>query len=42
MNLSDEELYRITLWLDLNSNFYGVYHDLQAQAQGLLIPPILE
>jgi len=40
--LSPEELYRITLWLDLNSNFYGVYHDLQAQAQGRLVPPILE
>jgi len=40
--LSPEEMYRITLWLDLNSNFYGVYHDLQAQAQGRLIPPILE
>ncbi len=42
INLSPGELYRITLWLDLNSNFYGVYHDLQAQAQGQLIPPILE
>jgi len=40
--LSPEELYRITLWLDLNSNFYGVYHDLQAQAQGRVVPPILE
>lgn len=42
VELSDEEMYRITLWLDLNSNFYGVYHDLQAQAQGQLVPPILE
>ena len=42
VELSDEELYRITLWLDLNSNFYGVYHDLTAQAQGQLVPPILE
>jgi len=42
VDLSDEELYRITLWLDLNSNFYGVYHDLRAQAQGQFVPPILE
>ena len=42
VELTPEELYRITLWLDLNSNFYGVYHDLQAQAQGLYISPILE
>ena len=42
VELSPEELYRITLWLDLNSNFYGVYHDLIAQAQGRYVPPILE
>jgi hypothetical protein len=42
VDLSDEEMYRVTLWLDLNSNFYGVYHDLQAQAHGQLVPPILE
>lgn len=40
--LSPEEMYRFTLWLDLNSNFYGVYHDLQAQARGQHVPPKLE
>ena len=42
VQLDPAEVYRITLWLDLNSNFYGVYHDLQAQAQGRYVPPILE
>ncbi len=42
VKLRPDELYRITLWLDLNSNFYGVYHDLIAQAQGQYVPPILE
>ncbi len=40
--LSPEELYRFTLWLDLNSNFYGVYHDLPEQARGRAVSPILE
>jgi hypothetical protein len=32
----------LTLWLDLNSNFYGVYHDTDAQARGELVLPILQ
>jgi hypothetical protein len=42
VNLSTEELYRITLWLDMNSNFFGVYHDLQNQSEGMIVLPILE
>jgi hypothetical protein len=40
--LAPEELHRLTLWLDLNSNFYGVYHDTERQAQGEIVPPILQ
>ena len=41
VTLRGEELRRITLWLDCNSNFYGAYHDLEAQARGALIKPRL-
>jgi hypothetical protein len=39
--LGDEEVRRIILWLDCNSNFYGVYHDTEAQARGALVKPKL-
>ncbi len=39
VRLNPEELRRITLWLDCNSNFYGAYHDLQAQGEGQNIAP---
>jgi hypothetical protein len=42
VGLQPEEWYRLTLWLDLNSNFYGVYHDLPCQAQGATVDPILQ
>ncbi len=42
VNLSKEDLHRITLWLDCSSLFYGVYHDIEEQAQGKKIMPILE
>ncbi len=42
LELTDEELDRFVLWLDLNSNFYGVYHALPAQADGELVAPILQ
>jgi hypothetical protein len=38
-HLSPEEMRRITLWLDCNSNFYGAYHDLDKQARGEAIMP---
>ena len=37
--LSAEEMRRITLWLDCNSNFYGAYTDIKAQADGAVILP---
>ena len=39
--LSPEDLRRITLWLDCNTNFYGAYHDLEKQARGELVIPSL-
>jgi hypothetical protein len=42
VELEAEEWFRLVLWLDLNSNFYGVYHDLTAQARGETVPPILQ
>ncbi len=42
VKLSDQELHRITLWLDLNSNELGAYHDVEAQKRGELVRPDLE
>jgi len=42
VKLSDKEWHAITLWLDCNSNFYGVYHDLIQQAKGEIVLPIIE
>lgn len=41
VKLSEEELYRLTLWMDLNTNFYGDYHDTDKQARGELVMPRL-
>ena len=40
VKLPPEDLSRITLWLDSNSNFFGAYHDPEEQARGELIQPI--
>ncbi len=42
VKLSPEELHRITLWLDCNSDFYGTYENIQAQARGESVRPVLE
>lgn len=42
VKLSPEELRRITLWLDSNSDFYGTYENIAAQARGEIVRPILE
>lgn len=39
LDLSPEDLRRIALWLDTNSNFYGAYHDTEKQARGELVLP---
>ena len=42
VKLSPEELRRITLWLDANSDFFGSYENTDLQAGGQLIPPPME
>jgi hypothetical protein len=42
VQLTDQQLHRITLWLDCNSNFYGAYHDLRQQAEGKLVLPAVQ
>ncbi len=42
LTLPDEDMHRIALWLDCNSNFFGAYHDVTAQLQGELVMPPLE
>ena len=41
VELSDEELHHIVLWLDCNSEFLGAYEDAPAQAQGKVVKPSL-
>ena len=41
VSLAPDELRRIVLWLDCNSNFYGAYHDAEKQACGALVVPPL-
>ena len=41
VKLSPEDLHRITLWLDCNTNFYGAYRDTRAQARGEVVMPKL-
>ncbi|MFC1601413.1 hypothetical protein ACFL34_03600 [Candidatus Sumerlaeota bacterium] len=42
VKLSDEDMYRITLWLDCNTNFFGAYHDTQRQAKGIAVLPKIQ
>jgi hypothetical protein len=42
LKLSAEDRHRITLWLDCNSEFYGSYENIEAQAQGKVVRPTLE
>jgi hypothetical protein len=37
VRLSKEDLYRITLWLDCNSDFFGSYEDTEVQAAGQIV-----
>ena len=41
VKLTDEEMYRITLWLDCNTNFYGAYRDTDKQAKGEVVMPTI-
>jgi hypothetical protein len=42
VKLSPEDMRRVTLWLDCNSEFYGSYENIEAQARGEIVLPILE
>jgi cytochrome c553 len=39
VKLTADEMRRITLWLDCNSNFYGAYREQERQARGEIVPP---
>jgi len=41
VKLTKEELRRISLWVDCNSNFYGAYVDTEQQAKGEIVQPLL-
>ncbi|MDP6523783.1 MAG: hypothetical protein QGH15_06130 [Kiritimatiellia bacterium] len=40
--LPEEDMHRITAWLDLNSNFYGSYIETDKQIAGNVVMPSLE
>lgn len=42
VTLSPDDMRRITLWLDTNSNFYGAYLDTERQARGEIILPDIQ
>jgi hypothetical protein len=42
VRLSKEDLHRITLWLDCNSDFFGSYENTKAQARAEIILPTLQ
>jgi hypothetical protein len=42
VKLSADERRRLWLWLDCNSDFYGTYENLAAQARGEVVRPVLE
>jgi hypothetical protein len=39
VKLSPEKLRRIIVWLDANSDFFGAYESVEAQARGELVRP---
>jgi hypothetical protein len=41
VRLTEDELHRIVVWLDCNSNFFGAYEDEQRQLDGEFVSPIL-
>lgn len=42
VELPEEDLYRIAVWLDCNSDFFGSYENIDAQAQGKIVLPSLQ
>jgi Hydrazine synthase alpha subunit middle domain len=42
VKLSPEDFHRMTLWLDSNSEFFGSYENIEAQARGEVVLPTLD
>ena len=42
VKLTDDEMRRLTIWMDSNGLFHGHDQEVQAQAEGKIIPPILQ
>ena len=42
LKLAKADLHRIALWLDSNSDFFGSYENLDAQARGEVVKPMIE
>ena len=42
VKFTPEELHRIALWLDANSDFFGAYEDIEAQARAEVVRPRIE
>jgi hypothetical protein len=42
VKLPEDDFHRVTLWLDCNSEFYGAYHGIEAQARGEIVYPWLD
>jgi len=42
LKLPPEDMRRIIVWLDCNSNFFGAYHDLDKQLKGEIVKPSIE
>ena len=42
VKLSEEDRYRLSLWLDCNSEFYGSYENTVAQSRGQIVHPTLD
>ena len=42
VKLSDDEMRRLVIWMDSNGLFHGHEQNLLAQAEGKVVPPILQ
>jgi hypothetical protein len=42
VKLSDDERLRLVLFMDSNASYFGHDHDIAAQAEGRIVPPILQ
>jgi hypothetical protein len=42
VKLTDEEMLRLTIWMDSNGLFHGHEQELQAQAEGKIVPPMMQ